>query len=73
MVTERLGFGPALFRYWSGLYTRRSALHAGGQESLVVSNGIGNWFPLRTRAPAEIIHITLKRPGGVTIGAASTL
>jgi hypothetical protein len=62
MVTEKLGFGPVLFRYWSGLYTRRAASHADGEESLVVSNGIGNWFPLRTRAPAEIIHITLKRP-----------
>ena len=61
MVTERLGFGPVLFRYWSGLYTRRDALHADTLESLVVSNGIGNWFPLRTRAPAEIIHITLRR------------
>ena len=27
---------------------------------LVVSNGVGNWFPLRTHAPAEIVHLTLK-------------
>jgi predicted MPP superfamily phosphohydrolase len=62
MVTERMGFGPMLFRYWSGLYTRPGAVAR--EEFLVVSNGIGNWFPLRTRAPAEIIHITLKRTVG---------
>jgi uncharacterized protein len=54
MVNEQLGFGPALFRYWSGLYTR-------GQSKLIVSNGVGNWFPLRVNAPAEIVHITLRQ------------
>ena len=54
MLNERFGFGPALFRYWSGLYTR-------GESKLIVSNGVGNWFPLRTRAPAELIHLTLIR------------
>ena len=53
MLNEQLGFGPALFRYWSGLYTR-------GESKLIVSNGVGNWFPLRANAPAEIIHITLR-------------
>jgi uncharacterized protein len=53
MLNERLGFGPAMFRYWSGLYER-------GDSKLVVSNGIGNWFPLRVNAPAEIVHITLR-------------
>ncbi|MBV8782203.1 MAG: metallophosphoesterase [Phycisphaerae bacterium] len=53
MLNERLGVGPVMFRYWSGLYTR-------GDQALVVSNGTGNWFPIRTMAPAEIIHITLK-------------
>lgn len=53
MLNEQLGFGPALFRYWSGLYTR-------GRSKLIVSNGVGNWFPLRVNAPAEIIHITLR-------------
>jgi predicted MPP superfamily phosphohydrolase len=53
MLNERLGFGPAMFRYWSGLYTR-------GGSRLVVSNGVGNWFPIRTHAPAEIVHITLR-------------
>ena len=54
MLNEQLGFGPALFRYWSGLYTRE-------ESKLIVSNGVGNWFPLRTNAPAEIIHLTLRR------------
>src|SRR5205085_2822149 len=54
MMNEQLGFGPAMFRYWSGLYTR-------GESKLIVSNGIGNWFPLRVNAPAEIVHLTLRR------------
>ena len=54
MLNEQIGFGPALFRYWSGLYER-------GASKLIVSNGVGNWFPLRVRAPAEIVHITLVR------------
>ncbi len=54
MVTPGLGFGPLLYRYWSGLYRQAG-------RALIVSNGTGNWFPLRTRAPAEIIHLTLRR------------
>jgi predicted MPP superfamily phosphohydrolase len=54
MLNEQLGFGPALFRYWSGLYER-------DHSKLIVSNGVGNWFPLRMNAPAEIVHITLER------------
>lgn len=54
MVTPTLGMGPAMYKYWSGLYQ-----NAG--NSLVVANGTGNWFPIRTQAPAEIIHITLRR------------
>src|SRR6266705_4323900 len=53
MLNEQLGFGPALFRYGSGLYTR-------GESKLIVSNGVGNWFPVRANAPAELIHITLR-------------
>jgi uncharacterized protein len=53
MWDEKRGFGPLLFRYWSGLYQS-------GNQSLVVSNGVGNWFPLRVNAPAEIIHLTLR-------------
>jgi len=54
MLNADTGFGPLMFRYWSGHYTK-------GDSHLVVSNGVGNWFPLRTRAPAEIIHLTLRR------------
>jgi predicted MPP superfamily phosphohydrolase len=54
MLNEQLGFGPAMFRYWSGRYMR-------GESQLIVSNGVGNWYPLRINAPAEIIHITLRR------------
>jgi predicted MPP superfamily phosphohydrolase len=28
---------------------------------LTISNGVGNWFPLRINAPTEIVHITLKK------------
>jgi len=54
MLTDSLGAGPLMFRYWSGLYTK-------GRSSLVVSNGVGNWFPLRINAPTEIAHLTLRR------------
>ncbi|MEY2439169.1 MAG: uncharacterized protein QOI34_554 [Verrucomicrobiota bacterium] len=54
MLNEQTGFGPAMFRYWSGLYQRVDS-------KLIVSNGVGNWFPLRINAPAEIVHITLRR------------
>ena len=53
MLNEALGAGPAIYKYWSGLYRH-------GASRLVVSNGMGNWFPLRTAAPAEIIHLTLR-------------
>jgi predicted MPP superfamily phosphohydrolase len=55
MLTESIGFGPQMFRYWSGAYRKPDG------ASLVVSNGVGNWFPLRVNAPAEIVHITLRR------------
>ncbi len=44
MLTRELGAGPALYKYWSGLYEN-------GPNRLVVSNGAGNWFPVRTNAP----------------------
>jgi predicted MPP superfamily phosphohydrolase len=57
MLNERLGAGPTMFRYWSGLYRRKDS-------ALFVSNGVGNWFPLRIGAPAEIVHITLRSAQG---------
>ena len=56
MLTGRLGAGSLFYRYWSGLYSRPSG-------ALVVSNGVGNWFPVRIQAPAEILHLTLRRAG----------
>src|SRR5262249_46388705 len=56
MLSETLGFGPLMYRYWSGLY--RKPEHDGA--ALVVSNGVGNWFPVRIGAPAEIIELTLR-------------
>ena len=53
-VTRELNAGSVLFRYISGVYTK-------GRSKLLVSNGTGNWFPLRINAPAEIIHLTLRR------------
>ena len=54
MLNRDIGAGSAMFRYWSGLYQQ-------GKQALVVSNGAGNWFPLRVNSPAEIIHLTLRR------------
>lgn len=54
MLTPELGAGSAMFRYWSGIYQQNS-------RAVVVSNGTGNWFPVRVNAPAEIIHLTLRR------------
>jgi len=56
MLTPEIGPGPMMFKYWSGEYRKKES-----GRSLVVSNGAGNWFPLRTAAPAEIVHITLRR------------
>lgn len=53
-LSDTFGFGPAMYRYWSGLYSR-DGCHT------FVSNGAGNWFPLRINAPAEVARITLKR------------
>lgn len=62
MLTKEVGFGPAMFRYWSGLYQKAN-------RALVVSNGVGNWFPLRVQAPAEIVHITLRAAPGRRVGS----
>jgi predicted MPP superfamily phosphohydrolase len=53
MLDGQHGLGPALFRYWSGLYTQ-------GRSQMIVSNGIGNMFPIRINAPAELVHVTLR-------------
>lgn len=53
MLTPEIGGGPMLFKYWSGVYRKDDA-------ALLVNNGVGNWFPLRINAPAEIVHLTLR-------------
>jgi predicted MPP superfamily phosphohydrolase len=52
MLTKTIGAGR-IYKYWSGLYEK-------GPAKLVVSNGVGNWFPLRINAPAEIVYLTLR-------------
>lgn len=54
MLTREFGVGNILFHYISGIYRK-------GDKLLVVSNGTGNWLPLRINAPAEILHLTLVR------------
>ena len=54
MLTPGIGIGPLRFRYWVGEYERNGS-------HMVISNGLGSWFPLRVNAPAEILHITLRR------------
>jgi predicted MPP superfamily phosphohydrolase len=51
-LTDRIGAGPFLYRYWSGAYEKDG-------RTVVVSNGVGTWFPLRVNAPAEILQLTL--------------
>jgi hypothetical protein len=53
MLTSQIGIGSLRFRYTSGLYQKPGS-------TLIVNNGIGNWFPLRINAPAELVHITLR-------------
>jgi hypothetical protein len=53
MLNDQTGLGKLRFRYTSGLYRKPGS-------SLIVNNGLGNWFPIRINAPAELIHITLR-------------
>ncbi|HYO07965.1 MAG TPA: metallophosphoesterase [Tepidisphaeraceae bacterium] len=64
MLTDKLGAGPMMYRYWSGEYRKKDS-------ALVVSNGVGNWFPLRINAPAEIIHLTLRSAENAGVAGAS--
>ena len=59
MLNPQHGIGSIKFRYLSGLYQKRNDNN--NLSQLVVSNGIGNWFPLRINAPAEIVRLTLRR------------
>jgi predicted MPP superfamily phosphohydrolase len=53
MLTKNIGVGPLRFRYWSGIYEKPGS-------TLFVNNGVGNWFPLRINAPAEVVKLTLR-------------
>ena len=54
MLARDLGPARLMYKYLSGLYRRAGT-------SLVVSNGVGNWFPLRINAPAQLAELTLRR------------
>ena len=54
MLNDRIGLGPLKFRYWNGVHQRENS-------TLVICNGVGNWFPLRFNAPAEILRVILKK------------
>jgi predicted MPP superfamily phosphohydrolase len=47
-----IGGGNLLFRYIYGEYRR-------GDSAMYVNSGVGNWFPIRINAPAEIVQIRL--------------
>jgi predicted MPP superfamily phosphohydrolase len=47
-----LGLGQVLFHYIRGFYRQ-------GSSNLYVNSGVGNWFPLRIHAPAEVAQIQL--------------
>lgn len=47
-----IGAGNLLFRYIRGAYQRNNA-------SLFVNAGVGNWFPVRLNAPAEVVQLQL--------------
>lgn len=51
-ASRDIGVGGFMFRYLRGFY------HRGG-NSLFVNSGVGNWFPVRWNAPAEIVQIRL--------------
>ncbi len=51
-VRPDLGVGRILFHYISGFYRTE-------KTALFVNRGVGNWFPLRINAPAEIVQLQL--------------
>jgi hypothetical protein len=51
MLNAETGFGPLMFRYWSGHYTRSNS-------HLIVSNGVSNWFPLRREPRKSFVSLS---------------
>lgn len=56
MLLPGFGIGNLMYKYCTGIYRV-------GAAALSVSNGAGNWMPLRINAPAEIVALTLRREG----------
>ncbi len=54
-----IGLGSLGFRYPRGLYRK-------GHHYLYVTTGVGSWFPLRVKCPAEIACLTLTRQASDT-------
>lgn len=48
-----VGWGSLAFQYPGGLYRR-------GSDYLHVTTGLGSWFPMRVKCPAEIALLTLR-------------
>ena len=48
-----IGLGSLAFKYPRGIYRR-------GDSYLHVTSGVGSWFPVRFRCPAEIATLTLR-------------
>ena len=64
------GAGPLMFRYIRGFYTagqpghgrcptRQDTVLRSEHPLLFVNSGVGNWFPFRLNAPAEIVQLRL--------------
>jgi predicted MPP superfamily phosphohydrolase len=51
-LTQQFSVGALMYRYYSGEYRI-------DDSACCVTNGVGNWFPLRVNVPAEIVHLTL--------------
>jgi phytoene dehydrogenase-like protein len=56
-----IGLGSLAFQYPRGLYRR-------GPHYLHVTSGVGSWFPLRLRCPAEVVLLTLHAVHPADIG-----
>jgi len=48
----------------AGRLDQSGLFYQSGNSRMIVSNGVGNWFPIRVNAPAELVNITLKKVEG---------
>ena len=49
------GFCLTSLAWWAWAHRRTR-----GRQRLLVSNGVGNWYPLRIQAPAAIVQLILR-------------